>query len=76
MPKFKKKKLKSESKSSLLRSSADSLSTIDVLSIQFWGFKSFWWQDRVMYCCCDILSVLIKVYSGNGKTERFVYDFL
>ena len=48
MPKFKKKKLKSESKSSLLRSSADSLSTIDVLSIQFWGFKSFWWQDRVI----------------------------
>ena len=31
MPKLKKKKLKSESKSSLLRSSADSLSTIDVL---------------------------------------------
>ena len=72
MPKFKKKKLKSESKSSLLRSSADSLSTIDVLSIQFWGFKSFWWQDRVIAA----VSVLIKVYFGDGKTERFVYDFL
>ena len=31
MPKFKKKKIKSESKSSLLRSSTDSLATINVI---------------------------------------------